>query len=460
MLKRTLHIAACLLLGFLSPAAAQTFYVAPQGAAVSPTPDGSLAKPFDSVFAAFRSGKIDGGETILLMDGRHGQIKLTNLAMATPVIIRPQNARKAHADSVTVTGYSKNLVFQNLNVWPSAPAFVSKNLVTIGEGGSNITIEGFVLRSAPDAPNYLEWSAETWNATKINGIRSDAASTIIRGNTLVATYMAITVTGPNALVEKNFVDGFNGDGMRGLGANGVFRGNRVVNCVKTDTNHDDGFQSWGGTAGLVIDGNTIHEWVAKRTDHPLRCRIQGIGMFGGVYKNLKITNNVISGTQYHGITVIGVDGAVIANNTVVNSSGNPGGTPYISLRPTKAGIEPTNVLIANNVAMSIRGTPSVERNVVFKNNSVLTAPVKMLKDVLAFDYRPTAASGFIDTGDKASAPKLDIVGTSRPQGAGADRGAYEGSSGAVAPLSGAQSAELAGGSLVDTNTTAKFVAAP
>ncbi len=90
--------------------------------------------------------------------------------------------------------------------------------------------------------------------------------------------------------------------------------------------------------------------------------------------------------------------------------------------------------------MAVRGTPSVERNVVFKNNSVLTYPAKMLMDVLAFDYRPKADSGLIDTGDLASAPKVDVLGAARPTGAGVDRGAYEGAgTGVMTTLSPAAS---------------------
>lgn len=429
MLKRSL-LSVCLLLGLALPAAAQTYYVAPLGAKIPSTPDGTLEKPFPSLSAAFKSGKVDGGETLLLMDGKYGPITLYNLAMATPVIIRSQNGQKAHFDSISVTGTSKNLVLQNLSVWPSTPDLKPTQLVIAASTTSYITVEGSLLLSNPDAPNYLKWDATAWNTKQVHGLRINGDNSIARNNKLVAVNMGITTMGNNVLIEKNVVDGFNGDGMRGFGANDVFRGNLVKNCVATDTNHDDGFQTFVTSTlnptGLVLDGNTILEWAATPKDHPLRCRLQGIGLFDGMYKDLTIINNVVSTTQYHGISIYGVDKALIANNTVVNASGNPAKSPYILVTATKAGIPSTNVLVANNVAMSMLGTPSAERNVVYKNNSVLTSPVKMLTDVLAFDYRPKADSGFIDTGDLASAPKFDVLGVARPKGAGADRGAYEG----------------------------------
>jgi parallel beta-helix repeat protein len=293
------------------------------------------------------------------------------------------------------------------------------------------------MYSHSDAPDYIKWTESDWNERKVNGIRFNGSNNIASRNTLVAVYHGITSTGSNNLFERNVIDGFNGDGMRGLGPGNTFLQNTVKNCVVTDQNHDDGFQAWvnssSNPSGLVIDGNTILEWSETPTNHPLRCRLQGIGLFDGIYRNITIVNNVVSATQYHGISVYGADNAIIANNTVVNSTGNPSTSPYILIWATKSGLQPTNILVANNLAMSIRGTPSVERNVVFKNNSILTYPQKMLMDVLAFNFRPKANSGLLDTGDVGSAPKFDILGVARPRGGGVDRGAYEGSDDVTAP---------------------------
>ncbi len=326
MLKSIVQLAACLLFGLIGPATAQTFYIAPPGAQAVTSPDGSLAKPFPSLSVAFESGKVDGGETLLLMDGKYGSVKLYNLAMASPVIIRSQNGKKAHMDSVEITGTTKNLILQNLSVWPSSPDIIVKNLVVTAATTSLITIEGLLMYSHPDAPNYLKWSEADWNDRKVNGIRLNGSNSTARGNTLVATYSGLTSTGHQNRFESNIVDGFNGDGMRGLGQNNIFVRNLVRNCVDTDTNHDDGFQAWVNSStkptGLVLDGNFILEWVATPKDHPLRCRLQGIGLFDGIYRNLTIVNNVVSATQYHGISIYGADNAIIANNTVVHSAGN------------------------------------------------------------------------------------------------------------------------------------------
>ena len=91
--------------------------------------------------------------------------------------------------------------------------------------------------------------------------RLDSADSEVRGNSLTGVYMGITATGVNAKIEGNVIDGYNGDGIRPLGKNALVRGNKILNCVVTDANHDDGIQSWftttGGGDGLTIDSNMI-----------------------------------------------------------------------------------------------------------------------------------------------------------------------------------------------------------
>lgn len=49
----------------------------------------------------------------------------------------------------------------------------------------------------------------------------------------------------------------------------------------------------------------------------------------------------------------------------------------------------------------------------------------MFENPSAFDYRPKATSGYIDTADATVAPPRDLLNQKRPGGAKPDRGAYE-----------------------------------
>ena len=99
--------------------------------------------------------------------------------------------------------------------------------------------------------------------------------------------------------------------------------------------------------------------------------------------------------------------------------------PYIAVFPRRDSAPSTDILVANNVAMSFQGIASATDRVEFRNNSVIGLPSLVFENPAAFDYRPKASSGFIDTGDATVAPATDVMGQKRPSGPLPDRGAYE-----------------------------------
>lgn len=365
----------------------------------------------------------------MLMDGEHGAVTLYNYPFPASVIIASQRARNAHLESITLTGTTSNLKFRSLSVWPSDYTKVGTDtaLVSAATTTSGIQMNNLDVRTDKDAANYQSWSAATWDAHKFNGISLSGINSVVRGSTVTGAYHGIIMAGANAKVFDNLVEGFNGDGMRGTGAKGLFRNNRVINCVVTDDNHDDGFQSWapstGSISGITLDGNTFLEWTGA--PNPLSCHLQGIGLFDGFFDSFTIINNVVATTAYHGISVYGGRKMIIANNTVVNSLGTPSTTPYIAVFNHKNGTSSSDVTVANNLAMSIRGTASTENRVVFVDNTAITSPLTAFQGALAFNYRPATGSSFIDSGDSALAPVGDIEGTPRTSGGAPDRGAYE-----------------------------------
>jgi hypothetical protein len=192
-----------------------------------------------------------------------------------------------------------------------------------------------------------------------------------------------------------------------------------------DKTHRDGFQSYSKSTvkNLTVEGNIILAWTHK-TSSALRGSLQGISLFDGYYDDLVIRNNVVASDHYNGITVLGTHRATITNNTVVNIDGKSGKAPWIKVDTTKAGSPSQNVLVANNLAMSLSGADA-KNNVVLTNNSVLLYPTKVLQNIVDFDYRPKADSGLIDKADPKYAPKVDVLTDARPSGSGPDMGAFE-----------------------------------
>jgi hypothetical protein len=423
-------LVAATIAGLALPAHAADWYVAslnspPKSAA----PSGSEEDPFASVNAAINSGKVNGGDRILLKDGPHGSLQLQKKSFDSQVTITSQNDRDAQLDHVLIQG-SSNIRLLNLSVWPTDPLTAPRWLVQSDSTSSDIVVEGLVVRSEQgDVEKFAYWDAAMWEARKFSGINLAGPRSTALKNDLMGIAFGITLFGDDSKAIDNVVNFFNGDGLRGLGNNNVFLRNQVFNCIITDQNHADGFQSWSRNSvpvsGLVLDSNVIIEWTHPNKNNPLRCRLQGIGLFDGFYDDLTIINNLITTTQYHGISVYGVRNAIISNNTVAHTDNVTGPHPYIGVRNHKNGSLTTGVLVSNNVAMSFTGSPDMGSAVEYRNNSVIGTPGVVFENPFALDYRPKASSGFIDTGDAASATSVDILGTPRNSGKGPDRGAYE-----------------------------------
>jgi hypothetical protein len=445
-------IAAVVMISTSVPGWAATYYVAPQGTTISPTADGSQSKPWGSVGAALKVAK--GGDTLLLMDGVHPGIQLKNAALDSPLTIRSMNERKARVEWITLEGTTRNFVFRNISVWPSTLSAGQRGrMVETAASVSDVTFDNLDVRSSFDAANYPGWTLEEWQKRPFTGFMTRGPRTQIVNSAITGVAFGIQALGNSTIISNNRVSGFAADGMRALGQNTIVRNNMVTDCVRINANHPDGFQSWqltGSLDGLILDGNTFIEWSNSKSS-PLRCKLQGIGLFDGPYDNLIIQNNVVSvsATAYHGISVYGARNAKIVNNTVVAISGNPAKSPWLGIFPHKNGTPATDVLVANNVAMSFKGTSNPTNRVASVSNTVITYPATVFSDVKTFNYVPKAASGYIDTANMLHAPKMDIMGASRPQGKGPDRGAFEvGSSTTTTTTSGS------------TPTSAKFLTAP
>jgi hypothetical protein len=422
-------IAAAVLAIGTAAAAAADWFVAPLGATARPTAAGTLEDPFVSVHAAITSGRVQGGDRILLLEGEHGPLVLHNRAFASEVTIASLEGRKAHVDNIEITGTSRNLRISRLSVWPRDPkawrGYLAQTDITV----TDVVFESLEIRSARDAYSFMDWDVAKWRERRASGIRMNGPRSTAVRNRIIGVYMGITLMGADSQALRNLVNGYDGDGLRGFGPNTLFHRNRVLNCVDTDDNHDDGFQSFtysgsGPIRKLTLDGNVIIEWTGAES-HPLRCRLQGIGLFAGFYEDLTIINNLVVASQYHGISVYGARRAKIINNTVVHNFGKTTLTPYILITDNKDGTPSSDVLVANNVAMSVRGKVDPANRVEFRNNSVIGTPGAVFENAFAFDYRPKPSSGFIDTADPSVAPPHDMLNQRRPGGALPDRGAYE-----------------------------------
>ena len=381
-LGRTVVFAVCMLLAAAGVACARDLHVAPGASAEAA--DGSAARPFPAVSAALEAGA-GQGDRLLLAPGDHGAVVIRGVRADPPLeVLAAPGARAPRLSSLRVRD-SDGVSVEGLLV-EGGDGGEHEALVTIGADAARVRISGLRIRSGT---GHETWTGDEWRARARNGIAVQGAGAEILGNNLSAVRFGITVfaSSPGARVTGNVIDGFSGDGLRGLGDDGLFERNIVKNCVQVDGNHADGFQSWslgpdgapgaGVVRGIVLRGNTILQTSGR--PGPLSCVLQGIGLFDGMYEDWLIEGNLVEVDAWHGITVMGGINVRVLGNTVRNLSPSPPGPPWITVGAHKDGRVGAGNLIAGNSAtawnQSSRGAGTNPRVTVMRDNLRL-APVR------------------------------------------------------------------------------------
>ncbi|MCA9489429.1 MAG: right-handed parallel beta-helix repeat-containing protein, partial [Myxococcales bacterium] len=294
-----------------------------------------------SVLVPRTAGPIGPGDTLWLRDGHHGEA-LIDSAYVEGGTITIAAVSGAHPTLSRVRFRSaQGFVLRGVTVSPSfAPSWSTETLVDLDSHSwtgpvRDITIEDCELYSVIDSS---AWTAADWNTLAPNGVQADGTDITLRGNHLLNVNFGLSVSADHSLVERNVVENFAGDGMRGLGDFTTFQYNTVMNCYDVNDNHDDGFQSWsvgpggvgtGEVTGIVLRGNVILNYVDE--NQPLRGPLQGIGCFDGTFVDWVIEDNVVVTDHWHGITLLGARGVRVVNNTVVDRNSVSPGPPWISI---------------------------------------------------------------------------------------------------------------------------------
>ncbi|WP_284164866.1 right-handed parallel beta-helix repeat-containing protein [Frigidibacter sp. SD6-1] len=401
--------------------------------ATSPTAPPSAGPTYPSVAALLKSGKLQGGDRVFLMEGYHGPINISGYKFSSTVTFAPVPGQTAQVDSVLI-GNSANVTMRDLKVWATSANAGSGPLIRTYTNSSDIAFYGMDVRSVPDAAKYLSWNLTTWRANKRSGFLLQGARNIAVGNRVTGIYHGIHIEGPQNQIIDNIVDGFSADAMRALGNDSLVRGNKVQNCFQIDANHADGLQSYsrgptgkpgaGTVYNLVIENNKIFEWTAPTTN-ALKCKLQGIGMFDGMFDGTQIRNNVISVTAYHGITIAGALNTKITQNTVINALGQGTNYPWIAVNKHKNGTQSKNVVIGNNAANQIQSTSKAANNIVVSNNVVVRKIATEFTDYRGQDFTLMPGALSANAGSSTYQTPSDILGAPRPKGTAPDAGAYE-----------------------------------
>ncbi|MGE0792420.1 MAG: choice-of-anchor Q domain-containing protein [Sandaracinaceae bacterium] len=438
-----------------APASAADWYVDPRSG--SPSGDGSMGNPWRTLEEVVAAGLIETrhysplpysasstlmpvnagapiqpGDTIWLASGFHGALSIQGAHNAMPITIAAMPGATPQLSHVVFSAASE-WVLRGVSISPSyATPYVRQTALEIEDHGHHgpshdITVERCDVFAVPDIASF---SAADWNDQVGNGISVGSDDCIIRDDTVRNINFGIQASGQRDLIQRNLVENFAGDGLRGLGDYDVFEHNTVRNCFAVNDNHDDGFQSWsvgpggvgtGEVVGIVLRGNTIINYTDEA--QPLRGTLQGIGCFDGFFTDWVIENNVIITDHWHGITLLGARGSRIVNNTVIDPNDERPGPTWISIDDHKDGSPSTDCVVRNNLSMDIqvpdRPTVTVDHNVLVDD------PARFFVDAPGYDLHLLADAPAIDVGVDTLAPMFDFDGIARPQLGGYDVGAYE-----------------------------------
>lgn len=288
-----------------------------------------------------------GGETIKLLDGYYGSIKIS----------------KDFTSKVTIEAINPHQVtFSDIDV----------------PGGSNIHLDGLVIESQPRIDQNAHHVTISNSILKNALYIRDADNIVIDNNDISGgqnTLILNDVT--NFTITENYIHHATADVVRITGASkyGLFENNTVYDVAAAAPVHPDLVQMFGTSSGIPTDiifrGNHLY-------DDPTTGSVYAQGFFfgdpnNGGYKNILIENNLINVGSPNSIAIHGgQENVVIQNNTLIPWPG--GGGAIIRLTDAR-GWTNEGTTVQDNIAKSIMNqtnVPNVSGNYFYGSDADLS----------------------------------------------------------------------------------------
>jgi hypothetical protein len=358
-------------------------------------PPSSFTKTFTATPTTFSSilDAATAGGVIYLNSGNYGVVSISNRKYSEFLTIKAGSGQTPILSSLTINTVS-HMVFSGLTVNGNGVRSKSPDGILVNLSSSNnVVFENNIVESTSGA---FPWEAETTDETAIDasiapsdGINASQDYCVaLDSNQVKNVFNGIYVggdqvgtDGQNYMVADNAIDHFAGDGIDHSVTNIVIQGNHITNALDicgSKCIHNDGIQGWNWddksgitNKNVVIDSNYIQSQTV--TNLALAVALQGIDLFDGFWDNVSITNNVVLVSSDTGISIAGVNGLHIINNSVMNIPLNGGsqsrnywmysGATWITAGgTTHEGGTTSNVIVRNNIAPLIAATAPTSGN--------------------------------------------------------------------------------------------------
>jgi len=398
--------------------------------------------------------RAEAGAVISLSGGAYGHVTLSR-ANSGVVTIEGAPGQKSVLSSLKirggpwivrglkVVGLSSQIQDGAAPLWGAWPSHDS--LVKI-DNANNVLFDGNIVASAD---GEFPWREETKGvadpAGPATGVHAGNSTCVtISNNSIYNVFNGISVEGNQVgnngkyfQILNNKIDNFAGDGIDHSISYATIKGNIIENnhdICKSQCVHSDGIQGWNynNQMGIVnydvtIDGNTIIVYTKNIHLMP-SSDLQGITIFDGFWRGVNVLNNVVVSNTWHGITLMGVDGAHIINNTIVSVGYKK--TTWLNVGgKSHQGSFSKHVLVRNNITpyMYIEKTALPAEDLKLDHNIVGYDPKKLFVEfdpsLGRYDLHLRPGAPVFGLGDPDLAPPRDRDGVARV--APIDLGAYQ-----------------------------------
>ncbi len=257
-----------------------------------------------------------GGDTILLNPGTYAGVNLTTWVPTSTVTIASATDTQAAIQDMVVSG-CHHLAFSRIEFFMD-PAGTDPYPWRVQSASDNIS-----------------FTACLWHGSLDANPGNDRSGPLIQSSTnITMSYCEFYQLGFGVVhsicdgltFNNNYIHDIRSDGLHGSSWNVSITRNYFTNFYPALGDHPDAIQFFdeiiGGTDYVphdVVMAENAYLRDAGAATEGIFCRLLDNNV--NKYLNFDINNNLLIGTQYNGITVIGADGLDIVNNTLVSITG-------------------------------------------------------------------------------------------------------------------------------------------
>lgn len=416
---------------------AEVYYVDRSHPAASDAGPGTEAAPWRTILKAVKTAR--AGQTVLIKAGSYpeqegGRVTVANSGTpGNPIIFAayPGQERqvvipaatfrirgKSHivVRGIKVTGVTSTTSPQGFSVEGPGSDITLTGNETYGTYSSGISVWGVPWSTDPTDYQHL------FNVVIENNLVRRACDggynefiTVANGvNNVIVRNNEITESGSTALGGEgiDFKEGVFG---------GQIQGNYVHDLVKVGIYLDAAGVGIGpgGVENIDVSGNTVRNITAGEG---IELSTEGRGSL----MNIRVFNNVVQGVNKNGIVLYAHPSGTGAATAVTFMNNTVYANTRYGVRVDWPSTRASGIHAQNNIAwLNGYGDWSVAAGSAATADHNLWGTDPKFVNAAAGDFHLRAGSPAIDTGSAAGAPSVDLAGTSRPQGAGFDIGAFE-----------------------------------